>query len=86
MLKISIYCSPPYIYQYYFSILRKRVFILGPSHHVPLSGCALTQTKTYETPLYDLIVDAESKYFRGEVMYRTRSLLGHNVILPENAF
>jgi len=37
----------------------KRVFILGPSHHVSLGGCALTQTKTYSTPLYDLIVDQE---------------------------
>lgn len=35
----------------------KRVFILGPSHHIPLGGCALTQTKIYKTPLYDLIVD-----------------------------
>ncbi|XP_062570002.1 protein MEMO1-like [Saccostrea cucullata] len=35
----------------------KRVFILGPSHHVRLSGCALTETSTYQTPLYDLIID-----------------------------
>lgn len=35
----------------------KRVFILGPSHHVRLSGCALTATEKYQTPLYDLIVD-----------------------------
>jgi len=37
----------------------KRVFILGPSHHVSLPGCALTQTQTYETPLYNLTVDSE---------------------------
>eukprot|EP00493_Phyllostaurus_siculus_P026502 UN26847 len=37
----------------------KRVFILGPSHHVYMSGCALTQTTTYETPLYDLVVDTD---------------------------
>lgn len=37
----------------------KRVFILGPSHHKSLPGCALTQTHTYETPLYDLKVDSE---------------------------
>jgi len=37
----------------------KRVFILGPSHHVSLSGCALTQTHTYETPLYNLQVDLD---------------------------
>jgi len=35
------------------------VFILGPSHHVSMDGCALTQTKIYETPLYDLTVDQE---------------------------
>jgi len=37
----------------------KRVFILGPSHHVYLTGCAVTQTLTYETPLYNLKVDTE---------------------------
>ncbi|XP_013406636.1 protein MEMO1-like [Lingula anatina] len=35
----------------------KRVFILGPSHHVRLSGCALSTTEKYETPLYDLLLD-----------------------------
>lgn len=34
-----------------------RVFVLGPSHHVRLSGCALTGTEKYRTPFYDLIVD-----------------------------
>ena len=38
---------------------RKRVFILGPSHHVRLSGCALTGTERYRTPFYDLIVDTK---------------------------
>lgn len=36
----------------------KRVFILGPSHHVRIRGCALTACHTYETPLYNLKVDA----------------------------
>jgi AmmeMemoRadiSam system protein B len=36
------------------------VFILGPSHHVRLSGCALTATERYQTPFYDLIVDSQS--------------------------
>jgi len=35
----------------------KRIFILGPSHHVRLSGCAVTQCSLYETPLGDLTVD-----------------------------
>lgn len=34
-----------------------RIFILGPSHHVCLSGCALTACSLYRTPLYDLVVD-----------------------------
>jgi len=37
----------------------KRVFILGPSHHVSLPGCAVSQAHTYETPLYNLTIDAE---------------------------
>ncbi|XP_065564446.1 protein MEMO1-like [Artemia franciscana] len=37
----------------------KRVFILGPSHRVRLSKCALTQMKRYATPLYDLVIDME---------------------------
>ncbi|XP_033640125.1 protein MEMO1-like [Asterias rubens] len=35
----------------------KRIFILGPSHHMHLPGCAVTRCKTYETPLYNLVVD-----------------------------
>ena len=42
--------------------LRKRVFILGPSHHVYLPGCALSSTTQYETPLYNLEIDKASKF------------------------
>jgi len=35
----------------------KRVFILGPSHHVRLSGCALSACSKYQTPFYDLTID-----------------------------
>ncbi|CAL1546097.1 unnamed protein product [Lymnaea stagnalis] len=35
----------------------KRVFILGPSHHVRMSNCALSGTDIYETPLYNLTID-----------------------------
>jgi len=35
------------------------VFILGPAHHVHLSGCALSPTQTYKTPLYDLPIDSQ---------------------------
>ncbi|KAK6349218.1 hypothetical protein TWF730_009970 [Orbilia blumenaviensis] len=35
----------------------KRVFILGPSHHIYLDGCALTSHSTYDTPLGPLTID-----------------------------
>ena len=41
--------------------LSKRVFILGPSHHVYLSGCALSAVQVYETPLYNLDIDQEGR-------------------------
>ena len=34
----------------------KRVFILGPSHHYRLNGCAVSDCTKYATPLYDLMV------------------------------
>ena len=34
----------------------QRVFILGPSHHYRLNGCAVSDCLRYETPLYDLKV------------------------------
>ncbi|KYB28004.1 protein MEMO1 isoform X2 [Tribolium castaneum] len=37
----------------------KKIFILGPSHHFGLSGCALTTATYYKTPLYDLLVDSK---------------------------
>jgi MEMO1 family protein len=39
----------------------KRVFILGPSHHVYLDGCALSKCTEYETPLGNLPLDLDSK-------------------------
>ncbi|KAJ2820025.1 hypothetical protein FBU31_005347 [Coemansia sp. 'formosensis'] len=38
----------------------KRVFILGPSHHVYLRRCALSQCTEYETPLGNMQVDRET--------------------------
>ncbi|XP_017726100.1 PREDICTED: protein MEMO1-like [Rhinopithecus bieti] len=38
-------------------IAPRRIFILGPSHHVPLSRCALSSVDIYRTPLYDLRID-----------------------------
>ncbi|KAF9515600.1 hypothetical protein BS47DRAFT_1371987 [Hydnum rufescens UP504] len=38
----------------------KRVFILGPSHHVYLEGCAITSCSKYSTPLGDLPIDEDT--------------------------
>lgn len=38
----------------------KRIFLLGPSHHVYLDGCAVTTVKQYETPLYNIPIDLET--------------------------
>ncbi|KAI0307728.1 MEMO1 family [Multifurca ochricompacta] len=35
----------------------KRVFILGPSHHVYLDGCALSKCAEYATPIGALLLD-----------------------------
>ncbi|GAA5864218.1 hypothetical protein JCM8547_001296 [Rhodosporidiobolus lusitaniae] len=35
----------------------RRVFVLGPSHHYYLDGCALSQMETYETPIGELPLD-----------------------------
>lgn len=40
-------------------VVVRRIFILGPSHHVRLSGCALSSTQKYKTPLIDLHVDMQ---------------------------
>ncbi|KAL6065195.1 Cell motility mediator [Balamuthia mandrillaris] len=37
----------------------KRVFILGPSHHVYLQDCALSQQTHYATPIGDLPLDLQ---------------------------
>ncbi|KAG6850514.1 hypothetical protein H0H93_012515 [Arthromyces matolae] len=41
-------------------ISSKRVFILGPSHHFYLDGCALSSCKEYDTPIGKLPLDIES--------------------------
>ncbi|RHZ56488.1 hypothetical protein Glove_401g15 [Diversispora epigaea] len=37
----------------------KRVFILGPSHHVYITGCALSKCTKYQTPLGNLTLDTD---------------------------
>lgn len=51
-------------------LFSRRVFILGPSHHVPLSRCALSPADVYRTPLYDLRIDQKGT-----------SLLNHHISL-----
>ncbi|BGP42609.1 hypothetical protein JCM10450v2_006714 [Rhodotorula kratochvilovae] len=38
----------------------KRVFVLGPSHHLYLDGCALSKCKQYETPVGNLPLDLDT--------------------------
>ena len=38
---------------------RKRIFLLGPSHHWGLPGAATTACAEYGTPLGNLIVDTQ---------------------------
>ena len=38
----------------------KRVFLLGPSHHYYLAGCALSQAQYYKTPVGDLEICART--------------------------
>jgi len=37
----------------------KTIFILGPSHHVRLSGCAVSQCVSYKTPIGDLTINRD---------------------------
>lgn len=57
------YCGAcaAYAYRQVSPAVVKRIFILGPSHHVRLSGCALSPAAKYETPFYDLIIDQQGK-------------------------
>lgn len=38
----------------------RRVFVLGPSHHVYTPRCALTRCTAYETPLGELTIDQQA--------------------------
>jgi MEMO1 family protein len=49
----------------------KRVFLLGPSHHVYLNNIALSRCDTYETPIGNLSIDKESMSQR----YSTKTVI-----------
>lgn len=38
----------------------KRVFLLGPAHHIHLRGCSLSKLNKNETPLGDLVLCLET--------------------------
>ncbi|XP_791245.3 protein MEMO1 [Strongylocentrotus purpuratus] len=53
----------------------EHVFILGPSHHAYLPGCALTTCTKYQTPLYDLDVDQKvNQDLMSSKMFETMSV------------
>ncbi|CAG9790561.1 unnamed protein product [Diatraea saccharalis] len=55
------YCGAcaAFAYRQISPVVVKRIFILGPSHHVRLGGCALSSLDKYQTPLYDLTIDKQ---------------------------
>lgn len=50
-----------------YTVYSKRVFILGPSHHLYIQGCALSKCKEYKTPIGNLPLDLESMFGRTEL-------------------
>ena len=56
------YCGPcaGYAYGQIDPSKATRVFILGPSHHEYLLGCALSQLASYSTPLGSLVIDRQT--------------------------
>lgn len=55
----------------------KRVFLLGPSHHFYLDGCALSRCSAYETPIGNLPVDratTEELYQTGQFEWMSTSV------------
>lgn len=39
----------------------RRIFVLGPSHHVYMKDCALTRAAVYETPIGDIPIDTATR-------------------------
>lgn len=53
----------------------KKVFILGPSHHVHLTSIALSPVELYKTPLYDLPIDTNVyRHLQSTGMFQTMSV------------
>lgn len=63
----------------------KRVFILGPSHHVYLPNCAVSEMETLETPLGSLRVDREVTDRLLRLRYYWDEEEGEGVVYEEDA-
>ncbi|KAG1688213.1 Protein MEMO1 [Nymphon striatum] len=76
------YCGScaAYAYKQINPALVKRVFILGPSHHFRLSGCALSSAVKYQTPFYNLTIDKDIY----DELYATRSFETMNMSTDED--
>ncbi|CAM1308751.1 MEMO1 (predicted) [Pycnogonum litorale] len=76
------YCGAcaAYAYRQVNPALVKRVFVLGPSHHVRLSGCALSSAVKYQTPFYNLNVDRNIY----DELYATTSFQTMNLATDED--
>jgi len=60
-LELSLHRSvAAYAYQHINTEGIKRVFVLGPSHHVSIEGCSLSSQTQYETPLGNLPIDTKT--------------------------
>jgi hypothetical protein len=63
---INIDPSKMYVFTFWKLALtpfRKRIFILGPSHHHYLSKCALSAMDVYETPLGNMKIDKKGDFY-----------------------
>ncbi|VDN97649.1 unnamed protein product [Rodentolepis nana] len=48
-----------YAYKQINPALVKRIFVLGPSHNFYLDNCAISDADIFETPFYDMHIDAD---------------------------
>ena len=59
MMKPRLTCCVPFSFRQIDPNTVKTIFILGPSHHVRLSGCAVSQCVSYKTPIGDLTINRD---------------------------
>jgi len=63
-----------YAYKHIDPEVVRRVFLLGPSHHVHLHGCALTGCASYETPLGRIAIDRATNGELAQAGFETMAL------------